>query len=61
MLDIDVIGKTCTIECGIQITTLDPKLADAKLAMPTNVLLTSPQYGGIVATGCHGPGVNLGN
>ncbi len=45
-----------TIESGVTIGALDRALRRTGLAVPTNVVLTSVQYGGVIATGCHGAG-----
>lgn len=45
-----------TVESGVSVAALDRVLRHHGLAMPTNVVLTSVRYGGIVATGSHGAG-----
>lgn len=45
-----------TVESGVSVAALDRVLRRHGLAMPTNVVLTSVRYGGIVATGSHGAG-----
>ena len=53
---IDPGRREVTIECGVTIGALDRALRPYGLAVPTNVVLTSVQYGGVIATGCHGAG-----
>src|SRR5579863_7584500 len=53
---VDVERRLVTVESGVSVAELDRVLRRNGLAMPTNVVLTSVRYGGIVATGCHGAG-----
>lgn len=53
---VDVERRLVTVESGVSVAELDRVLRRHGLAMPTNVVLTSVRYGGIVATGCHGAG-----
>lgn len=53
---IDPLKREVTIESGVTIGALDRALRRYGLAVPTNVVLTSVQYGGVIATGCHGAG-----
>jgi len=53
---VDPVKREVTIECGVTIGALDRTLRRYGLAVPTNVVLTSVQYGGVIATGCHGAG-----
>lgn len=53
---VDVQRRLVTVESGVSVAELDRVLRTHGLAMPTNVVLTSVRYGGIVATGCHGAG-----
>jgi FAD/FMN-containing dehydrogenase len=53
---LDVPNRLVTVESGVSVAELDRVLRQHGLAMPTNVVLTSVRYGGIVATGCHGAG-----
>ena len=41
---------------GVTIGELDRALRKSGLVVPTNVVLRSVTYGGVIATGCHGPG-----
>ncbi len=49
---------TALFECGCSVGDLDPHLTKNGLCIPTNVVLTSVRYGGVISTACHGPGVN---
>lgn len=53
---VDIKNALVTVESGVSVAALDRVLRRHGLAMPTNVVLTSVRYGGIVATGCHGAG-----
>lgn len=53
---VDTKNALVTVESGVSVAALDRVLRRHGLAMPTNVVLTSVRYGGIVATGCHGAG-----
>ena len=53
---VDEQRRLVTVESGVSVAELDRVLRRHGLAMPTNVVLTSVRYGGIVATGCHGAG-----
>jgi L-gulonolactone oxidase len=53
---VDVARRTVTIEAGVTIGALDKVLRRHGLAVPTNVVLTCVQYGGVIATGSHGAG-----
>ena len=53
---VDVQNRLVTVESGVSVAALDRVLRRHGLAMPTNVVLTSVRYGGVVATGCHGAG-----
>ncbi|KAF9999460.1 hypothetical protein BGZ80_006560 [Entomortierella chlamydospora] len=47
---------TVEVETGVTVKALDDFLRqyDPPLALPSNVVLTSVRYGGVLATGCHG-------
>jgi L-gulono-1,4-lactone dehydrogenase len=53
---VDTARRLVTVESGVTIGALDKVLRRHGLALPTNVVLTCVQYGGVVATGCHGAG-----
>src|SRR5215217_4369113 len=53
---VDTVRRVVTVESGVTIGALDRVLRRYGLAVPTNVILTCVQYGGVVATGCHGSG-----
>jgi L-gulonolactone oxidase len=53
---VDVDRRLVTIESGVRVGALDRFLRGYGLAVPSNVVLTSVQYGGVIATGCHGAG-----
>jgi hypothetical protein len=53
---IDPQRRLVTLECGVSIGALDAALRAHDLALPSNVVLTSVTYGGVLATGCHGAG-----
>ena len=44
------------VKPGVTIRELDTALTRAGLCLPTNVVLKSVRYGGVIATGCHGAG-----
>ncbi len=58
VITIDQMAGTALFECGCSVSDLDPPLTTNGLCLPTNVVLTSVRYGGVIATGCHGPGVD---
>lgn len=53
---VDVERRLVTVESGVTVGALDRVLRRYGLAVPSNVVLTSVQYGGVIATGCHGAG-----
>ncbi len=50
------IGPVVTMEAGATVADVDAALLAAGLVIPTNVVLTSVRYGGLIAMGCHGSG-----
>lgn len=54
---VDVARREVTVEAGVTVGALDRVLRRCGLAVPTNVVLTSVQYGGVIATGSHGRGL----
>ena len=61
MRDIKVNKENCLakIQPGVSVAELDTVLAKQGLCLPTNVILTSVKYGGIIGTGCHGAGSTI--
>ena len=45
-----------TVETGATVRKVLTAMRQAHVALPSNVVLGSVQYGGIIATGCHGTG-----
>lgn len=52
-------GPRVRIESGASVAEVDAVLQAAGLVIPTNVVLSSVRYGGLIATGCHGSGLHL--
>jgi hypothetical protein len=51
-------GPRVRLESGATVAEVDAALQAAGLVIPTNVVLSSVRYGGLVATGCHGSGLH---
>lgn len=49
-------GPVVTMEAGATVAEVDAALLAEGLVIPTNVVLTSVRYGGLIAMGCHGSG-----
>lgn len=52
-------GPRVTIESGATVRDVNRALAEHGLALPSNVVLESVEYGGLIATGCHGSGWDM--
>ena len=48
-----------TLESGATVRDVNRELAEHGLALPSNVVLESVEYGGLIATGCHGSGWDM--
>jgi len=57
-ISVDKEKNLVTIQPGVSIAELDAELRKHDLCVPTNVVLTSVRYGGVISTGCHGAGWN---
>lgn len=53
---IDATNRRAFVQTGVTVEMLDKALAEKKLCVPTNVLLKTVTWGGIVQTGSHGSG-----
>ncbi|MEZ4451283.1 MAG: D-arabinono-1,4-lactone oxidase [Nannocystaceae bacterium] len=51
-------GPRVRMEAGASVAEVDAAL-EPRPVIPTNVVLTSVRYGGLIATGCHGSGLHL--
>jgi predicted NAD/FAD-binding protein len=51
-------GPRVTVESGATVAEVDAALQARDLVIPTNVVLSSVRWGGLVATGCHGSGLH---
>lgn len=51
-------GPRVRMESGATVAEVDMALQTAGLVIPTNVVLSSVRYGGLIATGCHGSGLH---
>ncbi len=51
-------GPRVRVESGASVAEVDAALEAAGLVIPTNVVLSSVRYGGLIATGCHGSGLH---
>ncbi len=51
-------GPRVRLESGASVAEVDAALAAEGLVIPTNVVLSSVRYGGVLATGCHGSGLH---
>lgn len=51
-------GPRVRVESGASVAEVDAALQAVGLVIPTNVVLSSVRYGGLIATGCHGSGLN---
>lgn len=51
-------GPRVELEAGATVAEVDAALQAAGLVIPTNVVLSSVRYGGLIATGCHGSGLH---
>jgi hypothetical protein len=51
-------GPRVRVESGASVAEVDAALQAAGLVIPTNVVLSSVRYGGLIATGCHGSGLH---
>ena len=49
-------GPVVRMESGATVAEVDAALQAVGLVIPTNVVLSSVRYGGLIATGCHGSG-----
>jgi predicted NAD/FAD-binding protein len=49
-------GPRVHVESGATVAEVDAALQAQGLVIPTNVVLSSVRYGGLIATGCHGSG-----
>lgn len=49
-------GPRVRMESGATVAEVDAALQARGLVIPTNVVLSSVRYGGLIATGCHGSG-----
>jgi hypothetical protein len=59
---VDLADPRCprvTLESGATVRDVNRELALHGLALPTNVVLESVEYGGLIATGCHGSGWDM--
>lgn len=52
-------GPRVTVESGATVADVNRALAEHGLALPSNVVLESVEYGGLIATGCHGSGWDM--
>lgn len=50
-------GPRVRVESGASVAEVDAALQSVGLVIPTNVVLSSVRYGGLIATGCHGSGL----
>lgn len=51
-------GPRVRMESGATVAEVDAALQAVGLVIPTNVVLSSVRYGGLIATGCHGSGLH---
>lgn len=51
-------GPRVRVESGASVAEVDAALQAVGLVIPTNVVLSSVRYGGLIATGCHGSGLH---
>lgn len=51
-------GPRVRMESGATVAEVDAALEAEGLVIPTNVVLSSVRYGGLIATGCHGSGLH---
>lgn len=51
-------GPRVRMESGATVAEVDTALRAEGLVIPTNVVLSSVRYGGLIATGCHGSGLH---
>ncbi|MGZ5764500.1 MAG: FAD-dependent oxidoreductase [Usitatibacter sp.] len=55
-ISVDAPRRRVRMESGASVAEVDAALQAEGLVIPTNVVLSSVRYGGLVATGCHGSG-----
>ena len=52
----DPLRPLVTMEAGATVRKVLTTMRAARVALPSNVVIGSVQYGGLIATGCHGSG-----